>query len=109
MKEYKGIRSLVQQGDLYRLLSPFESTESAWMFVSPDRKEAIAFFFRVLAEPHPPEKRLRFKGLNPELDYSVEGLDGVWPGDRLMNFGLVIPELKGDYASTKFKLKAVER
>lgn len=125
VKQYKEIRSLVQQGDLYRLLSPFDGTESAWMFVSPDRKEALAFFFRVLAEPNAPEKRLRFKGLNPEFDYVVENLDtangtggesgskgvkgaNVLPGDRLMNLGLIIPELKGDYVSTVFKLKAVE-
>ncbi|MEF2968471.1 alpha-galactosidase [Paenibacillus sp. M1] len=118
VKMYKEIRSLVQQGDLYRLLSPFEGNESAWMFVSADGKEALAFYFRVLAEPHAAEKRLKFNGLNPDFDYRVEGPDmdsgsagsgSVWSGDRLMQHGLVVPELKGDYASTSFRLTAVQR
>src|SRR5690606_12578687 len=33
---YKEIRSLVQQGDLYRLKSPFDGEETSWMFVSED-------------------------------------------------------------------------
>lgn len=36
---YKEIRGLVQQGDLYRLLSPFEGNETSWMFVSEDRRK----------------------------------------------------------------------
>lgn len=108
VKQYKEIRSLVQQGDQYRLLSPFEGDETAWMFVSGDRKEALAFYFRVLAKPHPADTRLKLAGLNPDFDYRIEGVDGVWPGDRLMQVGLLVPELKGDYASTMFKLTAVE-
>jgi alpha-galactosidase len=38
---YKEIRHLVQFGDFYRLLSPFVGNETAWMFVSDDRKEAF--------------------------------------------------------------------
>lgn len=109
VKQYKEIRSLVQQGDQYRLLSPFEGDETAWMFVSGDRKEALAFYFRVLAKPHPADTRLKLNGLNPDFDYRIEGMDGVWPGDRLMEVGLLVPELKGDYASTSFKLTAVEK
>ncbi|TYA15639.1 alpha-galactosidase [Paenibacillus faecis] len=110
VRVYKEIRSLVQQGDLYRLLSPFEGGESAWMFVSADRKEALAFYFRVLAEPNAPERRLRLQGLHPDYDYRIEGesTEDVLPGDRLMRIGLPLPGLKGDYASAMFRLKAVE-
>lgn len=102
---YKEIRGLVQQGDLYRLKSPFKGNETAWMFVSEDKTEALVFYFRVLAEPNPAHKRLRLKGLNAEYDYQLEGKDDVYTGDSLLQAGLTIPSLHGDYASTWFRLK----
>ncbi|MEO3944751.1 alpha-galactosidase [Gorillibacterium sp. CAU 1737] len=103
---YKDIRSIIQQGELYRLKSPFEHKETAWMFVSEDKTEAIAFYFKVLAEPFGPQINLRFRGLDPEKNYEVEGF-GTYGGDRLMQVGLSFDPLKGDYASTIFRLTAV--
>ncbi|WP_040949552.1 alpha-galactosidase [Gorillibacterium massiliense] len=103
---YKEVRSLVQQGELYRLISPFETQEASWMFVSQDREEALAFYFKVLAEPFKPTQLLRLKGLDPDLEYEVEGI-GVFGGDRLMNAGISFPALTGDYASRVFQIKAV--
>jgi alpha-galactosidase len=109
---YKEIRKLVQQGDLYRLHSPFEGNEAAWMFVSEDLTEAIVFYFRVLAEPNAAEHRLMLAGLNPDLNYYVESPDldsrFTWAGDRLMQLGLDIPNLRGDYVSTSFKIKSAK-
>lgn len=107
---YKEIRSLVQQGDLYRLKSPFDGDETSWMFVSEDKTEALVFFFRVLAKPNPASGMLRLKGLDECLTYTVKGSDGIvgtYRGDRLMQAGLMIPQLAGDYASTWFRLTAV--
>ncbi|WP_058304247.1 alpha-galactosidase [Gorillibacterium timonense] len=103
---YKEIRGIIQQGELYRLRSPFEHKETAWMFVSEDRSDAVVFFFKVLAEPFGPKASLHLKGLDPERDYVVEGV-GTYGGDRLMNVGLSFEPLKGDYASKVFRLKAV--
>lgn len=105
VKTYKEIRSLVQQGDLYRLISPFESLETAWMFVSEKKTEAIVFFFKVLAEPNVSHKVLKLKGLDEQLDYVAEGF-GTFGGDRLMNVGLMIPLERGDYTSTMIRLRA---
>ncbi|RIX59608.1 alpha-galactosidase [Paenibacillus nanensis] len=107
---YKEIRSLVQQGDLYRLRSPFESNETAWMFVTEDRSEALVFFFRVLAKPNPAPEMLKLKGIDKSLTYEIEGPDGMigtFGGDRLTQAGLIVPQLSGDYASTWFKVRAV--
>ncbi|MDY7222667.1 alpha-galactosidase [Halalkalibacterium halodurans] len=104
---YKKIRSLVQQGELYRLKSPFEGIETAWMFVSEDQKEALVFYFQVLAEPHGPIKRLKLKGLNRDLDYKIKGQDTIFGGDRLLQIGLPIPELNGDFKSHSFHLTAI--
>ncbi|MDO3680878.1 alpha-galactosidase [Paenibacillus ehimensis] len=104
---YKENRRLIQNGDLYRLKSPFSGNETAWMLVSEDRREAMVFYFQVLGVPNGPLRRLRLKGLQTELDYRVSGFEDRYRGDRLMQIGLPIPPLDGDYKSVWFKLTAV--
>ncbi|MNM40417.1 Alpha-galactosidase [compost metagenome] len=108
IEDYKEIRSLVQQGDFYRLKSPFEGkgNETAWMFVAEDRKEALVFYFQVLAEPNGPLRRLMLKGLDPELQYRLEELEPALGGDRLMQAGIHLPVFHHDYASKWWRLKA---
>jgi alpha-galactosidase len=115
---YKEIRHVIQFGEFYRLLSPFEGNETAWMFVSEDKQEAYIAYFRVLAEPNPPLHYLRLKGLNPEWEYSLHETVEAFGGDELMNIGLHIPDftahetsyfvegLKGDFQSMVWRLKA---
>ncbi|OMD22792.1 alpha-galactosidase [Paenibacillus odorifer] len=107
VSEYKELRMLIQYGDFYRLLSPFEGNETAWMFVSADKKEAFATYFQVLAGPNPPLRRLRLKGLDPAKSYKLELNGGVYRGDELMHFGLTIPQLEGDFRSLLFVLREV--
>ncbi|WP_239004622.1 alpha-galactosidase [Paenibacillus tepidiphilus] len=104
---YKEIRSLVQQGDMYRLRSPFEGNETAWMFVSPDRGEALVGYFRVLAGPNAPQARLRLQGLDPDKDYVLQETGAVYGGDRLMHAGLILPQLHGDFRSKLLHFVAV--
>lgn len=103
---YKELRGLVQQGDMYRLLSPFEGNETAWIFVSEDREEALLFYFRVLAEPNAPLSRVKLEGLNPRRNYRLANGEEVYGGDRLMYAGLPMHELHGDFSSTWVHLKA---
>ncbi|AIQ75813.1 MULTISPECIES: alpha-galactosidase [Paenibacillus] len=107
VSEYKELRMLIQYGDFYRLLSPFEGNETAWMFVSADKKEAFATYFQVLAGPNPPLRRLRLKGLDPAKSYKLELNGGVYRGDELMHFGLTLPQLEGDFRSLLFVLREV--
>lgn len=58
VETYKQIRSLVQKGDLYRLKSNFEGNESAWMFISEDKQEALVYYFQVMAVPNTPRRTL---------------------------------------------------
>jgi alpha-galactosidase len=106
---YKEIRSLVQQGDMYRLLSPFEGSgnETAWMFVAADRSEALAGYFRVLDGPNRMNTRLRLQGLDPDRDYILKETGEVYGGDRLMYAGLNMPDLQGDFRSKLLHFVAV--
>ncbi|MGN7167535.1 alpha-galactosidase [Paenibacillus cellulositrophicus] len=109
---YKQIRGLVQQGDLYRLKSPFEGNESAWMFVSDDQKAALVYAFQVMAVPNAPQRTLRLDGLDPELEYEVEpgtgGEISIFGGDRLMQLGLPLAYEHKDYQSRWFRLRALK-
>lgn len=105
---YKDVRHLVQFGDFYRLLSPFEGNETAWMFVSKDQSEAFVVFVSVLQEPNPRLNRFRLKGLDPNRDYKLFGEETVYGGDQLLYAGLATPQFFGDYSSKVYRFRAVE-
>lgn len=105
---YKDVRSLVQQGNLYRLRSPFEGNETAWMFVSEDQREALVYYFRVMAMPNPPRRSLLLNGLNPDYNYKLADNGEVYGGDRLMQVGLALPDIQKDFVSSCYRLKAAE-
>ncbi|MFC5467940.1 alpha-galactosidase [Cohnella suwonensis] len=105
--QYKEVRHLVQFGDFYRLRSPFEGNDAAWMMVSEDKSEAFAVYAKVLAEPNAPLDWLRFKGLEAKAKYRLVGGESVYGGDQLMYAGIVIPELHGDYATCVWRLERI--
>jgi alpha-galactosidase len=107
IENYKEIRKLIQFGEFYRLYSPFEGNETAWMFVSEDKKEAYVMYYRILAQPNPNPRagRLRLQGLDPTKKYEERYTKQVYGGDFLMNAGVNIPGLKGDFQSVVWYLK----
>lgn len=82
-------RHLLQFGTFYRLKSPFEGDEAAWMVVSPDQKTAIVGWYRILNTVNHSFSRIRLCGLNTDYCYrnSVGGVSAY--GDELMNLGLL--------------------
>lgn len=105
VKLYKEIRKTVQFGDVFRLLSPFESNGVAWMNISKDKSEIVANYVKQYAEPNKWNKPLKLAGLEEEAKYEIIGEEIILGGDELMNVGLMIPELKGDYASKQWVLR----
>lgn len=104
---YKEIRPTVQFGDFYRLQSPFEGNDAAWMFVAKDGGEAVVSFFRVLAQPYASLAYLRLTGLEPNASYLDVETKAVYGGDELMYVGLNVPQLAGDYAAHLWRLRKV--
>ncbi len=129
--QFKKLRPLLQMGQLYRLRNPENHGDSsAWMVVSEDGSEAWLTYVQVLAKPNPANSFLKLAGLNPEADYRIEcwqtssterfpnvpeswpnqGPDGqVFGGDELMEAGVTLPILMGDYQSFGWYIKAVEK
>lgn len=110
VETYKEMRGLIQYGDFYRLLSPFDSNNTAWMYVSEDKKEAAVFFYRVLNTPNDGLFRFKLDGLSSDYEYRIVGEDIVLSGQQLMNYGLNIPlDLGwGDFRSKLYRLKVKE-
>lgn len=113
---YKRIRKLIMEGTFYRLISPFEGDEAAWMVVSEDKRHALAGYYRMRQPANAPLKRLTLKGLDPDVRYQIRetGLEAY--GDELMRAGMAISdyasgirekkERQGDYQSRLFELTA---
>ena len=67
-----------------------------------DKKEALVTFVTVHARPNYHSLKVRLQGLNPNLDYRLEGgmeNECVYGGDLLMNAGMLVPSEQGDYRS----------
>ena len=113
IKKYKDVRRLVQQGDFYRLLSPFAADETAWMVVSENKERALLGYYKVLAKPNPGGKIIRLQGLAADRKYEISGsepVSGVYGGDELMNAGLrftVDAFQNYDFRSYLWELKSV--
>lgn len=86
MKQY---RSVLQFGTFYRLKSPFEGNEAAWMTVSEDQKIALVGWYRVLNRVNDRFTRLRLEGLNPDYCYRNSRTGICHFGDELMYTGLI--------------------
>ena len=111
-------RDLIQKGTFYRLKSPFEGNETAWMIVSEDQKKALVGYYRVMQPVNVGFKRLKLKGLKEDTCYKVSGYAYDCYGDELMQVGMILSESasgvwkkgvndKGDFQAEVFEIVAV--
>lgn len=114
--EYKTIRPVVQMGDQYRLISPYDSKGVAsLMYVSPEKDKAVFFAYKLDHYRDQPIPRFKMNGLDKDKTYrfreinvaegkSPSHLDGKKAtGEMLMNVGFEIP-LDEEYASRVYEL-----
>jgi alpha-galactosidase len=111
---YKTIRGVVQQGDLYRLVSPIDSPVSATEYVAPDKERAVAFVFLHSEQMRYPVDRLFLKGLDRDRVYRLQTISGkladgtpsTASGAYWMEHG-VDSDLTGDYSAVAFELESI--
>lgn len=95
---YHKYNDLVREGDYYRIASYAENHYfDCYGVVSKDKKEALYTFVQVLNRPNYHSRRICFQGLDPEKRYRLEGEDGIYSGELLMNAGMNIQNLWGDF------------
>ncbi len=112
---YKQIRPIVQHGDLYRLVNPFDKNGfSSLMYVNEQKSEAVFFAYKFEHYVNKAIPRFYFAGLDPDATYTLHEINvwdranGHWEGKRftgrfLMNEGIEL-DLGGQYASKVIKL-----
>ncbi|MBQ6137377.1 MAG: alpha-galactosidase [Kiritimatiellae bacterium] len=104
VETYKRIRPVVQQGDLYRLASPYENPYSSLMYVNDDRSRAVVF---VLGLDGLQGRRVAVKlaGLDPSKSYSLEEINcGKKRHAAKLDGTTLQTRLLGQYDSAVFEL-----
>jgi alpha-galactosidase len=110
--EYKAVRETVQEGALYRLISPVESEYAATESVARDGHEAAVFAFLHSSQEGKPFPELYLKGLDPDAVYRLHVEDGKVgegtveraSGDYWMQHGVTL-SLRGDFQAAFFTLE----
>ena len=111
---YKRIRGTVQNGNLYRLLSPRTNDVTANEYVSKDGAQAVLFAFRHSQQYSTPAPAIRLRGLEARAVYRLESSDGKLldkqtetSGAYLMQNGVNL-KLEDDYDSSAVVLQRVQ-
>lgn len=119
---YKKIRPVVQFGDQYRLMSPYDNKGVAsLMYVTPDKNRSVFYAYKMNHLINMLVPVVKLNGLNPEKNYRISdltpsdekkpcALDGkIISGKVLMNEGLPMSSLLNkEYSSLALELNAVD-
>lgn len=98
--EFKKYYDLIQYGDYYRLTDPEKAKGyHGWQFAAKDGSEALLCAVALQIRPNGPGCWMRLKGLKPESTYLINGKE--YPGDVLMNGGLLLPAAEVEYESVR--------
>lgn len=97
---YHKYNDLVREGDYYRVASYRENgLYDCWMVVAKDKSEALVTYVQVLGRPNVHSRKIKLLGLDVAADYRLDGTEKVYGGDLLMNAGMLIETMRGDYMS----------
>lgn len=119
LQDYNKIKNIVQFGDLYRLLSPYENNKVSIMYALEDQSRAVVYSFLQKKEIYGNTQPLYLKGLNPDKNYRLrevnkvpdrwsrfDSLEGkVYSGAYLMNYGVSF-YMSDEYESLVFEVIA---
>lgn len=125
ISEYKEIRPVVQFGDLYRLVSPYDNQGlSSIMYVSEAKDKAVFYWWKLANFYNVHLPRVKMAGLDENKMYKVKELDVIdnkpldcegksYSGKYLMEHGLEMPYVhevdwgkKNDWLSRVLYLEA---
>ncbi len=103
ISEYKQIRPIVQFGDIYRLVSPYDHQGLAsMMYVSERKDKAVFYWWKTESFQNEHLPRVKMAGLDPDRLYKVHELNRIdlqpldcegksYSGAYLMSHGLEMP------------------
>lgn len=107
LEEYKQERNLVCNGDFYRLVSPFDSNQGAWMFADQTKENALIYLFRNTYHVEELSLSLRIPYLDEDALYADDA-GKTYSGGELAYCGLAFENPPGDFLVHKIVLKKVK-
>ncbi|MDR2474353.1 MAG: alpha-galactosidase [Bacteroidales bacterium] len=121
IQTYKEIRKTILLGDLYRILSPYNSNRTVYMYVNEEQSEAVVFNFLIRKEIYPAPPNFVLQGIDPLKKYKLTEINKdpdnwsrfnkyegkIFSGDYLMKVGLNFA-MYDEYESLVFKLTEVK-
>ncbi|SEV99286.1 alpha-galactosidase [Prevotella aff. ruminicola Tc2-24] len=126
IKEYKEVRPIVQLGDIFRLVSPYDKKGIAsLMYVNEEKTKSVFFWWKTESFQNEHLPRVKMAGLDAKKMYKVHELNRidrfpmdiegkVFSGEYLMNNGLEMPRsnnpkwasMRSDWSSRVLYLEA---
>lgn len=104
---YKRLSPVLWQGELYRLISPYEDSRAVLMYVNKDKTQSVVFSYTLHPLTDPNYSLVRLEGLDPSKKYKVKEINimpeskntfeesgSVFSGDFLMKIGLKVSSSK---------------
>ena len=96
----KKVRSLMCEGEFYRLVNPYDSNYCSWETVSKDKKRVFLFAGKSTAIAYDKNPKIKLQGLCPDKLYKNTANGKIYGGDLLMNRGIDVG-FKGDDFATE--------
>ena len=97
------LKNVILDGELYRLISPYETHHMAVNYVSQDKKKAVLFAYDLHPRYSEPQQAVRLQGLDANCTYTVKEINLMpnttsalhcngqrYTGDYLMKVGLMV-------------------
>lgn len=101
IRNWNRLKPVILDGDMYRLLSPYESDHMSVEYVTEDKTKGVLFVYNLFPRYTETPCRLKLQGLDPDGMYTIREInvpegrsadfdfgDEAWSGDFLMNVGL---------------------
>ena len=116
IRNYKRFSDVIWKGDLYRLVSPYESERAVLMYVNENKNRSVLFSYNLNSRYGETFNRVRLEGLDADKTYKVDEVNVFqrplfrdngksFSGDYLMKEGL---NLSSDKPLTSIVLELTE-
>ena len=107
IKFEKRIQDLMCNGDLYRLINPYETNYCSWEVVSKDKKHIFVMACKVLAVAQTKSEKVKLQGLDTNKQYRNIFTGKVYSGDFLMYHGIRANYEMKDFSTVVFEFAEI--
>ncbi|MBN1986535.1 MAG: alpha-galactosidase [Prolixibacteraceae bacterium] len=125
LQDYERIKDVIWFGNMYRLISPYEESRAALMYVNETKGKAVLFCFDIYAYRENITSQVKLQGLDPDKKYELKEINvqqgrrrmpfmgqnensNVFTGDYLMKVGFNIREGREDLSSHVYEISVAD-